>query len=561
MAELRPSFSPLYFYKPRELGHLAESSIVASRGEVVVHAVVCTEKAYKASNASSLGGGVLPMTVDYRTRSYSLGILPDNLLKRDKHGSDEETLVARVIDRCLRPLFPKGYCNTIQVCVTVHSRSSQDDPIVVAVNSASCAMLLSKQPWNGPIGCVRVGLVDEMIVVNPSIEELKRSTLDLLYAGTRDRAVMMEIQGDQIPNGVIRDAIVQAQEAIDGIISAQLKMYGKDLQMNNERREAFLGKVLALPLLAKDIMDVAAADPNNVAMLRNDASIPRKEAKERENSLRLKLLKLSSDGDSTIGLPALSLSPELQDMAANYCMSKIFRGLALQGHRHDGRKEGEMRPIAAHLSVLASSHGSAFFQRGDTHVLASATLGSLEDSVAVKELDGQEVMKTFMLQYDFPPYCTGDVGNYNLSNRRMLGHGNLAEKALRCVTPSMKDFPYLLRAFCECTSSSGSSSMASASAASLALTNAGVPLKSLVAGVSIGVITAEKFNEMTTEEQMTKGIGYRLLTDILGMEDHYGDMDFKIAGTARGITAAQLDVKLSGGMPLFVLFEVLYLID
>eukprot|EP00598_Pedospumella_elongata_P008934 CAMPEP_0184985228 /NCGR_PEP_ID=MMETSP1098-20130426/14003_1 /TAXON_ID=89044 /ORGANISM="Spumella elongata, Strain CCAP 955/1" /LENGTH=1061 /DNA_ID=CAMNT_0027509305 /DNA_START=44 /DNA_END=3229 /DNA_ORIENTATION=+ len=556
------------------IGHLSESSVMCSAGGSVVHAVVNSARAENPESA------FLPLTVDYRSRQYAFGQFPATLSRREKHGSDDEILVSRCIDRAVRPLFPKGYVDEVQLLVTAHAADGVHDPTIAAVNAASFALMCSEQPWYGPIGCVRIGLIDGELRVDPSVADMERSTLDFVYAGTEGRALMVEAIGQQIPENIIVQASKLADSAVTEIINTQRNLV-KQMQAKKLAQLTGADSTTDVTTAAKKgffsvpqaFADAVDALGYNEAVQVYSTGVADKVARGRaEGQLRNQVI------EAVKSHPEWGTQPVIvQAMAVDSMMHKAFRAVLLDGpassssnttaravankevRRSDGRSTNEVRPISSAVEVLPSVHGSSYFARGDTHVLSTVTLGSLENAKAYIPLDGsgEEKKHTFMLHYDFPPYSTGEMGNATATNRRMIGHGNLAEKGLRPVLPSIEDFPYAVRVFCECTASNGSSSMASACGGTLALLDAGVPLKAHVAAVSVGLVTGEEV-AMTFGESAETGSGnsngrYTVLRDITGSEDYNGDMDYKIAGTEQGITAIQLDVKLPGGVPLHML--------
>ena len=577
------------------LAHLADGSGVCSSGGTVVHAAVTTAVNHDATN------DFLPLTVDYRSRAYAFGRIPSVFTRRERHGSDDEVLVSRIIDRAVRPLFPKGLVNQVQVIATVHAGDRIHDPTIMSVNAASLALMRSSVEWHGPIGCVRIGMVKGKLQINPTVEQMHNSSLDFVYAGTQDRALMLECVGDEVPEATVAAALKLAQQGARAIIDEQLEVLkheeprpplAGESEVGDDDMSAVLSKaesgLYTVPAeMQADLDSYGLAD--SIDMFSSCAGLSRKDRGLQENSIQKKLQAFLAEHSLWAGHPHIS-----RNMAVDNCMKKAFRCTVLgRDSRVDGREFDEVRPITATADVLPSVHGSSFFGRGDTHVLSTVTLGPLQDAKVSVSLDGSssdstasfarqkaleegsnvspissrlgERRSSFFLHYDFPPYCTGVVGNATATNRRMVGHGNLAERALRSVIPDVTRFPYTVRAYAECTSSSGSSSMASCCSATLAMLDAGVPLKNSVAGVSVGLVTAREGDDISSAtESNSRGstsslssTKYRLLTDILGTEDHYGDMDFKIAGTNKGVTAMQLDMKLPDGVELAILEEAL----
>ena len=542
------------------LGGLADSSVIARHGNTVVHAVITRERVQTVSDLSTV-----PLTIDYRDRSHAHGRIPVIPNRRDKNSTDDEVLAARVIDRSLRPLFPKGMMTeSIQLMVTCHALDNHHDPVSLGINAASAALMLSSIPWNGPVGCCRVGYIDNKFVVNPDVLSLcrsastsssqnavpardEKSSLNLLYAGnSTGRAMMIDVEGQEINELIINEALSVAQNSIEGIINSQISL--QNATTNADENDQ--GKnIKALITVDSDINDFL----NNTDIMQeafdlyNSSSRSKSERGQREGAFRSKLHQELVDRFS-----GREFSDVMITMALDKFLRCAFRKVLLENNgskRNDGRTKDEVRNLDSFGDIFPSVHGSAIFKRGDTHILSVVALGSMSEGRTnpYPISGGLEINDRFILQYDFPPYCTGTVGNATSLNRRAVGHGSLAEKALRPVIPCTDDFPYTIRVSCECTSSNGSSAMASVVGASMALVDAGVPISSLVAGVSVGLITSE-------EESDNDSV---LLVDITGTEDHYGDMDLKVAGSENGITAIQLDTKLTNGIPLVLLQEAI----
>ncbi len=553
-----------------KLAHLAAGSAICAHGNSVVHAAVSTAPSDGATSS------FLPLTVDYRSRAYAFGTIPKTSSRRERHGSDEETLVSRAIDRAMRPLFAKGYIGQVQLIITTHSADGVHDPVVASVNAASLALLRANLPWSGPVGCVRVGLIENKLVINPTINQMSSSNLDLIYAGSTDMPIMMECSAKQVPESVVRQAMFLAQEAVREITDAQKRLLQRegikgsadtfnivelladeDISREIIQEDSPASRVGFIPtnnlLKVPDQMQLQLNEwghKHAVKLFHTQPGLTRKQRGIRENALQSALFKQLNKSENTYN----GEHTVVKAMAVDTTTKNAFReAYFASGIRVDGRKNDEVRTVRCTTDVLPTVHGSSFFQRGDTHVLSSVTLGPRGEAKTVLSLNGSmsqaDAIQRFILHYDFPPYCTNVIGKTS-PNRRMVGHGALAEKALRPVLPSEADFPYTIRVFAECTSSSGSSSMGSACAASLALLDAGVPLRSPVAGVSVGVIAKELVDGSHDWKQRM------ILTDLLGTEDYYGLMDFKVAGTADGITAFQMDMK-SPGMPLEVLGDAL----
>jgi len=606
------------------VGHFADSSVVCRYGNTVIHvAISCA----KAENPTS---DFLPLTVDYRNRMYAHGSFAPGSNRRER-SSDEEILVSRIIDRCVRPLFPKGYVNEVQVTVTAHSVDSSNvggDPVVASIVATSYALRMSSQPWyltpsggdggvvgdadastchDGVIGCVRVGLVGGKMVINPTQEQVHCSDMNLLYCGTEYRPLMIEFSGNEVPEATVSEALVVAQGALSPVIQYQKALHAEDSERAaysgtkqlkygyllppalRQSAEAF-GYDRAVEIFSgRSIIPATSAAGGDAegTVLANRPPTKFERSRAEGSHMGNMLRWLEMEGSAYCETEGTNLHPVVQGMAASHVMRKAFRSVLLASGsakatmRADGRALDELRPIECFADILPDPvHGSSIFRRGDTHVLCSTTLGSKLDGKQISPLqlqfDGasgaiasngdpsKRSIDNFMLHYDFPPYCTGKVGNASSLDRRMVGHGYLAEKAIRSVLPPFNNFPYTVRLYAECTSSSGSSSMASVVGGCLALVDAGVPVKNLVAGASVGLVTGEEYSIFPTAETDgptgTVGAGesnYTLITDILGSEDYYGDMDFKVAGSKEGVTAIQLDIKLPYGIPIPILSEAL----
>jgi polyribonucleotide nucleotidyltransferase len=514
---------------------LADAAVMATCGKSMVLTTTVSNSAGKR------GKDFLPLMVDYRVKYYATGRIPDTARRIEFSGNDEEILQSRVIDRVIRPLFPRGYNDETQVIATVHSFDEDNDPLVVAINNTSAALCVSDIPWNGPVGCVRVIEVDGILVVNPTAAQKEKATLDILYAANEERTIMIEADGKEIPEGRMAEALQFAHDAIGPIIQKQ-----KELAITHGKsKRPFTPSFLDEKLFEK-AKQIGLADAKNVLSSKKNTKVERQQG---ERQVQRKIINGLRD-----------FYPEENDDIFHLAAHDVFQ-LALRDQilkndkksRFDGRSSFIIRPLEIETDVLPMAHGSSVFARGDTQTLCSVTLGPLNRGLKVRSATVDhsiEVeMKHAMLHYEFPPYCVNETGRIGGTNRRMIGHGALAEKAIVPVIPSIDEFPYTVRMTSETMGSDGSSSMASVCGVSLALLDAGVPIKTPVAGISIGLIT-----EGDPFDGQKKIKNYRLITDILGVEDHYGDMDFKIAGTKNGITAIQLDVKLPG-VPLNILCE------
>ncbi len=492
------------------LARQAAGAVTVSLGDTTVFCAVTR------TDTPREGIDFFPLQCEYREKFYAAGKFPGGFFKREARPSSKEILTARMCDRPIRPLFPDGYYNDVQVNATLIQSDGTREADFLAVNAASAALHISDVPFMGPIGCVRIGRVDGEWVINPTHEQKARSDIDLLYAGLRGKFLMMEGSASEVSDEDFLAALKRAHEEVEKIIDLQIEM----------RR--------ALGLPDKDIKDVPQpADKMDFIRAEGGAAlaeallVPGKlERQEKVEAIRKDLLaKVSAKWPEidAVGFVHLFDALEIETVRAN---------LLERGKRIDGRGQHEIRPLYAQVGVLPRVHGSAIFNRGETQSLATVTLGTKKDAQELDSVTGGPLSKRFMLHYNFPPYCTGEVGRLGSTGRREIGHGALAERSIAEVLPD--DFPYSIRVVSEIMGSNGSSSMASICNGCLALMDAGVPLKRTVAGISVGLFTTP---------DMSKKV---LVTDILGAEDHCGDMDFKVGGTRKGITGFQVDLKLRG---------------
>lgn len=487
----------------------AHGSVLAQYGETSVLATVVAARSVKP------GIDFFPLTVNYQEKSYAAGKIPGGYFKREGRPSEKETLVSRLIDRPIRPLFAPGFKNETQVILTVLSHDMENDPDVVAMVAASAALTLSGVPFMGPIGGARVGYIDGEFVLNPTIDQMEDTTLDLIVAGTADAVLMVESEAEELSEETMLGAVNFGHESCAPIINAIIDLAEK---------------------AAKEPWDLVTVDKSkyeaDVARIAKDGLIAAykvADKKERQDAIaQLKdqvFAELMPESDN--GTEAVLLGSVFKGLE-----SEIVRGSILEtGLRIDGRDLKTVRPIVGEVGVLPRTHGSALFTRGETQAIVVATLGTAEDEQFVDALAGT-YRENFMLHYNFPPYSVGEVGRTGFTGRREIGHGKLAWRAIHPMLPEREDFPYTLRVVSEITESNGSSSMATVCGTSLALMDAGVPLKKPVAGIAMGLIK--------------EGDNFAVLSDILGDEDHLGDMDFKVAGTADGITSLQMDIKITG---------------
>ncbi|GLJ07159.1 hypothetical protein SUGI_0060050 [Cryptomeria japonica] len=486
---------------------------------------------------SADGGGAqdfLPLTVDYRERQYAQGKIPNTFMRREGAPKERELLCGRVIDRSIRPLFPTGFYNETQVIANVLSSDGEQDPDVMAATAASAALTISNIPWNGPVAVVRVGRINGKLIVNPDMDELSLSDLNLVYSCTREKTLMMETQAREISNKDFIDALRLAHSEAVKLIDPQLRLAAK---VKNQKMQFKLFTVSDRTLekvknLAETSIQAVFSDPNYGKFERGKA------LNKISNDVK-KILEEEEDEES------LSVLAKAVDTVRKKVVRKrIFE----EGLRVDGRSLDEIRPLFCEAGSFPSLHGSSIFSRGNTQVMCTVTLGAPQEAQHLDSLVGPPT-KRFMVHYSFPPFSINEVGRLGGLNRREVGHGTLAEKALLALLPPEYDFPYTVRLNSDVMASDGSTSMATVCGGSLALMDAGVPLKEHVAGISIGLVTDVDPSTGDVKD-------YRILTDILGLEDHLGDMDFKIAGTRKGVTAIQLDIK-PAGIPLSILCECL----
>ncbi|XP_021821379.1 polyribonucleotide nucleotidyltransferase 2, mitochondrial [Prunus avium] len=476
----------------------------------------------------------LPLTVDYQEKQFAQGVIPNTFMRREGAPKERELLCGRIIDRPIRPLFPAGFYHEVQVTASVLSSDGKQDPDVLAANATSAALMLSDIPWAGPIGVIRIGRISGQFIVNPTMDELSLSDLNLVYACTRDKTLMIDVQAREISEKDLEAGLRLAHPEAVKYIEPQIKLAAKagkhkkeyKLSMMPDRTLEKVGKLAEAPI------EAVFTDPTY-------GKFERGEALENITQDVKKVLEEECDEES------LRLLPKAVDTVRK---KVVRRRIIAEGFRLDGRRLDEVRPLYCEAGNLPMLHGSSLFNRGDTQVLCTVTLGAPGDAQRLESIVGPP-KKRFMLHYSFPPFCINEVGKRGGLNRREVGHGTLAEKALLAVLPPEDDFPYTVRINSEVMASDGSTSMATVCGGSMALMDAGIPLREHVAGVSVGLVSEV--------DQSTGSIkDYRILTDILGLEDHLGDMDFKIAGTQRGITAIQLDIK-PAGIPLDIICESL----
>ena len=493
-----------------EIARQASGAVLVNMEDTVVLVTVVGARQAQA------GKDFLPLTVDYQERTYAAGKIPGGFFRREGRPSEKEILTSRLIDRPIRPLFPDGFYNEIQVVATVMSSNNEIDSDIPAMIGASAALALSGVPFNGPIGAARVGYLDGQYVLNPTATELKTSRLDLVVAGTDQAVLMVESEAKELPEDVMLGAVVFGHQQMQQVIQAINEM------VDEAGAEAWDWQGPAKDeALDSRIAQLAEQELRAAFQIKQKGA--RSEAIDKIWTRVFTELGVGADGG-----PDANRVKEI-------CFaleSKIVRGQILNGEpRIDGRNTRTVRPITIRSSLLPRAHGSALFTRGETQALVTATLGTSRDEQIIDALQG-EYRDRFMMHYNMPPYATGETGRVGSPKRREIGHGRLAKRALLAVLPSPEEFAYSLRVVSEITESNGSSSMASVCGGCLALMDAGVPLKGHVAGIAMGLIK--------------EGNRFAVLSDILGDEDHLGDMDFKVAGTEKGVTALQMDIKIEG---------------
>jgi polyribonucleotide nucleotidyltransferase len=489
----------------------ADGAVLVSQGETVV--LVTAVSARQAKEGASF----FPLTVDYREYGYAAGRIPGGYFKREGRPTEREILTSRLTDRPIRPLFPTGYQHETQIISMVVSADDVHDPDVLSITGASAALFLSDIPFLNPIAGVRVGLVEGKYVVNPTYEQQRNSTLNLIVAGSEEAIVMVEAGAKEVSEEVMIEALMFAHGEIRKLCQLQRSMYEA---LGIQKRE-FTSKPVNETML-KEIAEKYSNDLREALNVQNKSKI------ESYNSIE-ELKKRVVEGYPED-------QPELRAEAAelfDHLKEGIFRDDILNNRRRpDGRRFSEIRPISIEAGWLPRTHGSALFTRGETQALVTATLGTSQDVQYIDSLELGEIKRRFMLNYNFPPFSVGETGRMGSPGRREVGHGALAQRALDAMMPEEEVFPYTVRIVSDITESNGSSSMATVCGGTLALMDAGVPLKAPVAGVAMGLVMEDK--------------KYAILTDIAGAEDHYGDMDFKVAGTRNGITALQMDIKVAG---------------
>ena len=487
----------------------ADGAVLASYGDTVV---LCTAVAQRAPR---IGIDFFPLTVNYQEKTFAAGKIPGGFFKREGRPNEKETLTSRLIDRPIRPMFAGGFRNETQVICTVLSHDLENDPDIVAMIGASAALTLSGIPFLGPIAGARVGYIDGQYLINPTPDQLEVSELDLVVAGTDSAVLMVESEAEILSEEIMLEAVMAGHNEIKNVINGIEELVteaGKDKWIINEieKDETLKNKIEGM-----------ASDKINDAYQIADKVSRQNELDQIKSDIEEKILEESEEYESS------DINSELKKIEKDIVRSRILNGEP----RIDGRDTETVRDITVDLNLLERTHGSALFTRGETQALVATTLGTERFSQIIDALEG-EYKDKFMLHYNFPPYSVGETGFIGSPKRREIGHGKLARRALEAVLPDMTTFPYTIRLVSEITESNGSSSMATVCGSSLSLMQAGVPIKTHVAGIAMGLVK--------------DGDNYKVLTDILGDEDHLGDMDFKVAGTTDGITALQMDIKIDG---------------
>jgi polyribonucleotide nucleotidyltransferase len=525
-----------FSFETGQVAKQADGAVLVSYGETVVLVTATASKTVRE------GIDFFPLVVDYQEMAYATGRIPGGFFKREGRPTEKEILTSRLIDRPLRPLFPKGFYNDVQIVATVLSVDQENDPDVLAICGASAALEISDIPFQGPIAAIRVGRVDGRFVANPSFAQIQESDINLVIAGSREGVVMVEGGGKEISEEELVEAMFFGHQSLQAILDLETGLQEKRLGVINRERQA--SGAPALAALEKKQVPELRDDPFlGKKVLLEDASIRERIFREGQVKIaeafaiarkKTRNEKLEEVRQAILG-PVLEEFPDKARPIKEYyeAVEKFVsrRPIVEQGRRIDGRALNEVRPISIEVGWLPRTHGSARFTRGETQVSAVATLGSAEDEQKIEALTG-ETFKSFMLHYNFPPFSVGEVRMLRGPSRRDIGHGALAERSIARVLPPYEKFPYTIRVVSEVLESNGSSSMATVCGSSLALMDAGVHITSPVAGIAMGLVK--------------EGERIAVLTDILGDEDHHGDMDFKVAGTTKGITGFQMDIKISG---------------
>jgi polyribonucleotide nucleotidyltransferase len=489
----------------------ADGAVLATYGETMVLATAVFAKKAKPDQ------DFFPLTVNYQEKFYAAGKIPGSFPRREGAPSQKETLTSRLIDRPIRPLFVAGFKNEVQVVTTVLAHDLENDPDIVAMIAASAALVISGAPFMGPIGAARVGVIDGEYVLNPTTDQMKTSDMDLVVASTADAVMMVESEIKELGEDKVLGAVMFAHAGIQPVIEAIIEL------AEHSAKEPFDFQPADTESVKAEMKALVGADLASAYKI-----VAKGERHDAVSAARHKATQAFGKSEANpAGLDPTKLGSVFKELEADV----VRRNILDTGIRIDGRTVDKVRPIVAEVGVLSRAHGSALFTRGETQALVVATLGTGDDEQLIDALDGKYYEK-FMLHYNFPPFSVGETGRMGAPGRREVGHGKLAWRAIRPMLPSTEDFPYTLRLVSEILESNGSSSMASVCGSSLALMDAGVPLKKPVSGIAMGLILESD--------------GFAVLSDILGDEDHLGDMDFKVAGTADGITSLQMDIKIAG---------------
>jgi polyribonucleotide nucleotidyltransferase len=495
-----------------EVARQASASVMVSMGDTMLLVTVVAEKEAKA------GIDFFPLTVNYQEKSYAGGRIPGGYFKREGRPTEKETLISRLIDRPLRPLFPKGFTNEVQVVATLLSMDPEVSTDIPAIIGAAAALAISGIPFHGPLAAARVGYRDGIYLLNPSITEQKTSQLDLVVAGTRDAVLMVESEARELSEDVMLEAVMFGQLQMQAVFNA-IEEFAKAANVTPWDWQA----PALNAMLDQQLRQLAWHDLQTAYQVRE-----KQHRQTQVKTIRERVVASLCDASLEAPFAESTVENHFHELEAEVVRQRIIAGEA----RIDGRDTSSVRPISIRVGVLPRVHGSALFTRGETQALVVTTLGNERDAQMIEDLQQGDYRQEFMLHYNFPPYSVGEVGHMSGPKRREIGHGKLAKRALEAVMPGLAAFPYVVRVVSEITESNGSSSMATVCGGSLALMDAGVTLKAPVAGIAMGLIK--------------EGEKFAVLTDILGDEDHLGDMDFKVAGTATGVTALQMDIKIQG---------------
>lgn len=500
-----------------EVARQATAAVMVSMDDTVV-LVTVVGKENKIAEAQDF----FPLTVHYQERTYAAGRVPGGYFKREGKPSEKETLTSRLIDRPIRPLFANGFTCEVQIIATVLSMNPEVNPDVPALIGASAALAISGLPFQGPLGAARVGYANGNYLLNPTLPQLETSELDMVVAGTEHAVIMVESEARELPEPVMLGAVMFAHREMQVVIQAI-----KELVAEGGKPTWSWTPVIVDPALQEQVQQLSEQEFIQAYQVHNKQEREKTLTVIREKTVEKILAQQSGKTESELALLAQHVNYVLGEIESKHVRSRILEGLP----RIDSRDTKTVRPITVKAGILPRTHGSSLFTRGETQALVTATLGTERDAQLIDALEGER-RDSFMLHYNFPPYSVGETGIVGSPKRREIGHGNLAKRALAAALPSQQEFPYVIRVVSEITESNGSSSMATVCGSSLALMDAGVPLRAPVAGIAMGLVK--------------EGERYAVLSDILGDEDHLGDMDFKVAGTATGITALQMDIKIDG---------------